>query len=131
MFGISWMLYGVSYSLVQLFYVRLQIKYGAFRTGALGCFIKMIGCIMIPLLTMLCRNTVHNWGHRDNVQWLEILIHSPASILNGIGYGLSNTATQIIISDYAKRYDVRSVGNWLGTWMGCIALGVKYIFHFF
>ncbi len=31
--------------LCQLFYVDLQIKYGAFGTGAIGCFIKMIGCI--------------------------------------------------------------------------------------
>ena len=118
-FGVTWMLYGVSYSLVQLFYVRFQLKFGAFGTGAIGCFIKLIGCALIPSLTAMCRES-----ESINNQWLELLIHSPASILNGVGYGLSCTATQTVISDYAKRYDVRSVGHWLGAWMAAIAMGM-------
>lgn len=122
-FSMTWMVYGVSYSAIQYFYVDLQKKYGAFATGALGCFIKIIGCALVPLLTILCKDIIKLNETLPSTQWIELMIHVPASILNGIGYGLCNTTTQTVISDYAKRYNVRSVGNWLGCWMASVALG--------
>ena len=122
-FSVAWMFYGVSYSLIQYFYVGLQKKYGAFGTGAIGCFIKIVGCCLIPWLTMFCKYYLCLSGDDYSTQWIELMIHFPASVLNGIGYGLCNTTTQTVISDYAKRYNIRSVGNWLGGWMGSVAMG--------
>lgn len=66
---------------------------------------------------------MHYPHSNSSYAYLEYLLHSPASILIGLGYGLANTAAQTIISDFAKRYDIRSVGNWLGCYMCSVAIG--------
>ena len=123
MFGMTWMIYGISYSLIQFFYVRMQIKFGAFGTGAIGACIKTMGCASIPLLTRMCNQELCLDPNCASTEWIELAIHFPASVLNGVGYGLSHTATSTIISDYGKRYNIQTVGHWLGAWMACIALG--------
>ena len=123
MFGMTWMIYGISYSLIQFLYVRMQIKFGAFGTGAIGAFVETIGCAAVPLLTWMCKYKLCLDPNYTSTEWIELAIHVPASILSGIGNGLSCTATQTIISDYSKRYNIQTVGHWLGAWMACIALG--------
>ena len=123
-FAFTWMIYGLSFSSCQLFFVKLLNKIGPYNVLMIGSLSQILACILIPITTKSIINS--NVSNMNNI-WLQVILHIPCSLFHGMGYGICSTASQYIISDYAKRIDIRSVSFWLGCFVLAEAFGCSSI----